>query len=333
MRWLVLVVCVAACGRRDFNELNDGVVADAIADHFQVAPGWQLSVLVDFSGVVPYEPNDFMDGTNEVLDNGPVAIAALYPPFTAELVVSCGRSLVEVNADKTTAVHDYRPAVPDTTGPDEIYRMSFGAPSDTGAQLFVASASQGQGDGLFTISPSWQLVRDNTNNNAGGVTYDPTGAFDSIGVPTIYFIDSNGIERRTAAMAQTNIYLNTSNTYDNLVFSDTALFLVDDPTTASLDRVFATTHVLQVIATSSAFTTFEGGSPSSTSIAAIRDSATFAIYANDGTFIDIASSTDPAWVWVQGSAPQAPNALANSYVVIESNRTLDRDRLLVITPE
>ena len=97
-------------------------------------------------------------------------------------------------------------------------------------------------------------------------------------------------------------------------------------------RVFSTTHAVQTVASATSFEIVDGGPLSSTSVAAIRDGSTLVIYANDGTSLEGAASTDPAWVWVQASAPQPPHRLAGSYVVLESNRALDRDRLLLVTP-
>jgi hypothetical protein len=65
----------------------------------------------------------------------------------------------------------------------------------------------------------------------------------------------------------------------------------------------------------------------------IRDGGVLAVYANDSTFQDLASSTDSEWKWVAASAPRPPHALAGSYIVLESNRMLNRDDLLLFTPE
>lgn len=325
MRRLALVL-VVACGRRGFDP-----VVDASVSHVHVAPGWSVAVLADFSGAVPYRPNDYQDGTNETLDNAPTAVAALYPPFAAELAVAAGRSIVEL---PSLAVHDYRPAVPDTTGPDAIYRISFGNPPDTGAALWIAAASQGAGDGLYYVSPSWQLTRDNANNNTTGVDFDATGAFDGIGTPTIYFADGTGVRRRGSASSNVLVYASI-NDLDGIAATATAQLVVHTPngaTTSDVDRVLATTHAAQIVATATRFALAEGGALASTSAAVIRDGITLAVYANDGTFVDGASSTDPAWVWVNAAAPQPPHRLAGSYVVLESNRTLDRDELLVVTP-
>ena len=331
MRHLALAVLAVGC-RHGFDVVADGG-RDADASHYVVAPGWSISVLVDLSGVVPYRPNDYMDGTNEVLDNAPYAVAALYAPFVGELAVAAGRSVIEVRPDATTAVHDYRPAVPDTTGPDSIYRLTFGSPPDVGPALWLAAPSQLAGDGLYQVSPTWQLTRDNSHNNVAGVGFDATGAFDSRPLPTIYYTDMSGLWRRDSATTRTLIVAGADD-LDGVAVTATALFTAHTPATGPNDiyRIFATTHATQTVATASTYAVAEAGPLASTSIAAIRDGVALVIYANDGTSVVGAASTDPAWKWIYASAPQPPHRLAGSYVVLESNRTLNRDRLLLVTP-
>jgi len=333
---VALALCLAACGRLSFDGASDATSSpsDAALTRVQVASGWTARVLVDLTGVVPYHPNDYVDdGGLETLDNSPVSLAALYAPFTSTFAVGAGRSIIEVAGNGTTAVHDYRPAVPDTTGPDEISELVFGAPPDTGPVLWLGASSMGLGDGLYRIATDWSIVQDSPTNNVNGVAYDPTGAFDSIGVPTIYFMDTNAVQRRTGAGTSTN--LQASTTFEFLGMCATTLFTTDQPAGVPptiLDRIFETTYVVNAIATSSFFAVAEMSGGADTHVIALRDSTTLASYANDGTSVDLASSLDATWLWQAVSVPRAPHPLAGSYVVLESNRTLDRDDLIVISP-
>lgn len=327
MRRVPLVVLLAfSCGRHGFDPVPDAELA-----HVQVAPGWTVRRLIDLTGLVPYRPDDYQDGSNQTLDNAPTAVASLYDPFTGTLAVAAGRSIIEVGSDGSATVHDYRPAVPDTTGPDNLRALVFGAPPDIGPALWIGAASQTKGDGVFDISPAWEIARDALYNNVRGIAYDAAGDFDAIGTPTIYFIDDSHVNRRISAGSDVQL-AGVSTTISTMAVSATALFLSDDTVPAALDREFTATHARQIITTSTAFTVLEGGPLDTTTATAIRDKAVLAQYANDGTSQDLASSTDPTWVWVAGSAPQPPHPLAGGFIVLESNRTLDRDQLLYLAP-
>ncbi|HUJ61814.1 MAG TPA: hypothetical protein VLX92_25090 [Kofleriaceae bacterium] len=303
--------------------------------HVQPAPGWTFRVLADLTGVVPYNANDFTDGTSEVLDNAPGPIAALYPPFSASFAIGAGRSIIELASDGSTTVHDYRPAAPDTTGPDNIAHLAFGAPADTGAELWIGSSSQGGGDGLFYVSPGWALVRDDTRNNLNGLGYDATGAYDGANAPAIYFIDQDGVDRRIDA-ADAALVLANPDQLGELAITAGALYAVQDPsatgTGQDLVRIAATTHAMQAIATATSYALAEGGDETAAGGVAVIDGAQLARFGDDGTLQPIAQSLDPRWVWQTASAPRPPHALAGSFAVVESNRALDRDRVLLFTP-
>ena len=342
--WLAALAALGggACGRIGFAQRSRAGKGDAAPDgatsHVLVAPGWSVRVLADLTGVVPYVPDDFDDGGQVILDNAPETVAALYAPFTSILAVCAGRSIIELAANGTTAVHDYRPAMPDTTGPDDCGHLVFGAPADTGPALWIGAGTQGGGDGVYDVDPQWTLTRDSTNNNVNGIGYDATGAYDGLGAPAIYFIDQSYVYVRTGpGIARPVLTEPGTDSMDQLAVTAAALFVVSDPGSGGagsvdLERIVATSHAVQTIATASSLALAAGDAPSATSIAAIRDQAALAIFAADGTSKQLAASTDPAWVWRAVSAPQPPHALAGSYVVLESNRALDRDELLLVSP-
>jgi hypothetical protein len=331
---LSAVLLVMACGRTGFDPLHDAGAIDGAggAPHVHTAAGWTARIAVDLTGLVPYRPDDFMDGSNEILDNAPLAVAALYAPFTAALAVSAGRDVIELASDGTAIVHDYRPAVPDTSGPDQCAELVFGAPSDVGPALWIGATSQNSGDGLYSIDPTtWAIARDASNNNVNGLAWDPTGAFDATGVPAIYFIDQNDVYRRDGSDGSASAIYAEPDTMGGIAIGSSELFTTNDLTEVDLDRIYSSTHALQTIAaTPGNFAIAEG--PATASVAVVRDGATLAIYADDGTEQDLASSTDPDWIWIAASAPTAPHPLAGGYVVLESNRTLDRDDLVYLAP-
>ena len=310
---------------------------DVALGHLELAPGWSVRVLADITGVVPYNPADFMNGTNEILDNAPVAIAALYPPFTGSLAVSCGRSIIELAADGTPTVHDYRPAMPDTSGPDNIGEITFGDTSDVGPALWMSAVSQGAGDGLFRVDDQWGLTNDNADNNVTGVAYDPSGAFDNVGAPTIYFLAGDlGLLRRISAVASTAVFVETpANSFDRLQLTGSAIFTQQDSSTGPMGSedlvgVLASTHAAAKIDNASNMIVAEGGASNSPATV-VRAGSALVRYPDDGSALVIAQSTDPDWTLVAASLPRAPHALVGDIVVIESNRTLDRDDILLFS--
>ena len=325
-RVFLLAALTTSCGRHGFNSIPDSELA-----HVQVSPSWKVRELADLTNLVPYRPNDYQNGSDQSLGNAPTAVAALYEPFAGSLAVAAGRTIIELDGNEGSTLHDYRPAVPDTTGPDNIQTLAFGAPPDVGPALWIAAGSQTGGDGLYWVSSSWAITRDASNNNVRGVAFDATGVYDNIGVPTIYFVNDSHVNRRLGA-GSSALLGGQDPTLATITLSATAVFVADNGPPGTIDRVFASTHARQVIATSTAFAVLEGGPLDTTTTTVIRDKATLAQYADDGTSQDLASSTDPDWLWVAGSAPQPPHPLAGGYVVLESNRTLDRDHLLYIAP-
>jgi hypothetical protein len=328
VRWFVFAVtALAACGRLEFER-------DDARGHVQTAAGWTARTLVDLTGTVEYVAADFMNGTTgplETLDNAPRAVAALYAPFSARFAVSAGRVIIEIGSDGSTTVHDYRPALPDDTGPDSISHLVFADLTDTGSKLWIGASSKDAGDGLFYVSPdTWVLTPHDTGqayNNVNGIAFDATG---TLGDPALYFVTTSGVFRRVGLGTAT--LLSPAKTLGDLAIHEGALFVVDEPDTGSVDLVRLIPMMSsRRIATSSKFVVAEGGAATA-GVAALHDGRTLALYASDGAFQDLASSTDPAWVWVAASAPRPPHPHAAQYVVLESNRATGHDDLLLISP-
>jgi hypothetical protein len=173
---------------------------------------------------------------------------------------------------------------------------------------------------------TWAIARDGSNNNLNGLAWDPTGAFDATGTPAMYFVDQSFLYRRDGSGTATSLVAQ-NDTMDWLVVSATVIFVENNLTTDEIDTVGSGTHALATLATSSAFHVVEEGPLSATSVIAIANTS----YAGSAAS-PIASSTDPNWVWPSASAPQPPHPLAGGYVVLESNRVLDRDELVYIAP-
>lgn len=334
MRWSLALLLAASCGRIGFTS-SDAAMVDAGVPHVQTASGWTARVLVDLSGVIPYNANDFFDGGMFELDNAPDEVASLYPPFPSLFAVCAGREIIEVGPDFTLSVHDYRPEAPDMMGPDSCSHLVFGETADVGAALWIGAGTQLGGDGVYHADASWTLTRDATNNNVNGIGFDPAGVFDGIDAPTVYFADQSDVRRRTGAASSVSIVPEpqTDSMGGHLLLTAAAVYLERNPGTlgpTDLDRIDASTNAVTAIAGAAGLTLADARTV--TELPALRESSTLALYAGDGSSRVIASTLDPAWTWVAVTAPSSPHVLAGAFVVLESNRALDRDELLLISP-
>jgi hypothetical protein len=339
---LTFALLCAGCGRVGFVTSTDATDhGDGDSDsHLHTAGGWSIAQLVDLGAGFSYVQQDFMDGQGaEVRDNAPSYVAALYLPFTAELAVIAGRSVIEVPADGHLTNHDYRPTTPDGDGPDAPGRMTYADFKNGDAALWLGSSSKDGGDGLYRIASDWTMqgihvVNNVTLNNVYALVFDAGGSFDAQQAPSLYFATEQKLERQTAA-ATTQVNTALPLSVDDLAVVGNALyFTAEVQTEVELDRLGPGTSYLQnqlSSATSADLTLAEG--PADAGLFAIRnDAALVTVDPASGTFTQVAWSDDPAWVWRAACVPRAPHRLAGRVIVIESNRVLDRDRLLVITP-
>lgn len=336
------LVCSAAtstCERTDSPgdaATTDTVTSDAVDpldEHLHAADQAEIRALADLTGVVPYKADDYTDGTTTPghYDNAPNGVSALYPPFTGTFAVTAGRAIIEVSASAAPRVHDYRPAVPDMAGPDNLYRLGFGAPADTGPMLWGTGASVLGGDGLFTFDANWVLHRDNALNNVTGVVFDPQGGYDDIGTGTMYFIDQAGFERRDTATTRTAVSPSTSN-HDDIAITRDAMYGVFYPSdnTSQLVRIAKTTHEVTVVDAADVIDVVQG--VSFLTVFAIRNERELVAYQPDGSAVVVAYTSDLDWHWRGATlVDQQPHPNENAIVIVESNRTLNRDRLIVVT--
>jgi hypothetical protein len=322
-------VC-GACGRLGFGE-GTGDAPGTLDLHLRVASGGSIAPLVDLTGVVPYNPADFVDGSTEVRANDPSYLAALYRPFGASLAVIAGRSVIEIAADGGTVVHAYRPAVPDTTGPDAPGRATFANLGAGKVGLWLTSSSMSGGDGLYLIAPDWSIAAVDITNNTYPLALDPTGGYDRQGVAAMYFGARTTLERETGTTPAPVGPL--PGVVDDLAALGDALFMtVEDGDQIALDRVGPGPGYLATQLMASTDMTLAEGSTEAGLFGIHDDFELVSISPSDGALTPIAWTDDRGWVWRSVSAPRAGHPLAGDLIVLESNRTLGRDRLLRITP-
>jgi hypothetical protein len=328
VRCLVLV-CVASggCGRFGFKEPSDD-------RHLHAADGWSIAPLIELTPPYQYNANDFVDTTT--LSNEPEAVAALYPPFTASLVVIAGRSVIEIPATGAPVEHKYQPLSPDGNGPDHLRSATFGILADGTTGLWMTSSSANGGDGLYVVDPTWHLMRINAANSADGLAFDRTGAYASVGEPVIYLgiQDDNLYSCQTATDCQVETDLHPvvigGKPLHDVAIASSALFItVDRESQIALDQVAIDQRT--ELARVDQLVLAEGSADHR--LFGIQDSAAAVeISETGGNLTRGAWTDDPDWVWRAVSAPGDGHRLAGKLVVLESNRALDRDRLLLVTP-
>ena len=324
MRAAWLLGVLAGCGRLGFGLGDDGDV-DAATD----AP--EQTVLVDFSGLLPYDPNDFVDG-GMASDNGMRAIGAMYAPFPDGFAVLAGRSLLELRSDGTNVRHDYAPAAPDMAGPDNLEGVVFGVVGGVAA-LWLGSQSQLGGDGVYEVTPTWTISREENNNNTADVAVDPTGAFDARGTPTLYYVSGNaGLMRRDARLTFT-VIAPFSADVNGIALTPSAIYVVESdaaPGDMRMWRVDSVGHTVTKIDEAPTIDLADGGP--ATDVIGVRDQHEVVQYTPDGTRTVLATSPDLDSKWIGISIPRAPHPLAGRMIVLETNRVLDRDRLVLLPP-
>jgi hypothetical protein len=300
--------------------------------HLRVADGWSIAPLVDLTGALPYIAADYTETRGAITSNEPSYIAALYPPFEASLAVIAGRSVIEIAADGGPSVHSYRPAKPDAAGPDVPRRATF---ADLGAGktgLWLTSESTDGGDGLFLIDRSWALTTIDATNNTNALGLDPAGRYDGVGTPALYVsTELDQLGRWTAAAAPKVI--NAPGEVDDLAIKDGALFItIVGDATVELDRIEpAPSHLVANLSTATSLVLAEGSTDAA--LFAIRNgSELVTLGPSDGVATSVAWTDDLDWVWHAVSAPRAGHRRAGQLIVLESNRGLDHDRLLLVTP-
>lgn len=327
-RWLVQVCIVAGCGHDPTATTDakhgDGSIGDAGSDlsHIALSAGWSVEVWRDVAPLVPYVDQQFVDGT-EIYSNqigGPFAISGA---MGESLGVLAGRTIVSLTAT-TFALHDYGRHAPNTSPfPDEISSAVWKDNS-----LALTSTSLDGGDGVFTIASDWTIAVALTTNNVRHIALDPTGAFDAIGTPGLYFGDMNGVYR----LAGRILIVPSQDAASVHVVGDKILYTSRaSDTSADLYAIASTTHTQKLILHAEVIDLGEGPTPAGYLGWAVLDTHRLGRIDASDTGFEEAASTTGDWVWTGAMAPPQGHALGDATYVVESNRVLNVDRVLRFT--
>ncbi len=195
---LALALLAASCGRIGFDAGN-GTGADSgvfgLGEDLQLPPGWTAEVWVDFSADFTFVDVQYLD-TIYPMNNRPHHMVLLSAPFDPGIALVATWELFEVRAPDVFTPHSYYPGVDDGPGPDALFDAVFcDVWMGPGPGICVAAGSQNGGDGVFRVEADWSIQKISSDNNVGDIAYDPTGAFDGVGAPTIFWAGPDGLRR------------------------------------------------------------------------------------------------------------------------------------------
>lgn len=328
MHRLLGVLLVAGCGRVGFDARGHADDPDANPlPHVTLEPGWSAGVFHDFSAKHDYRAVDFVDG-NEMYDNAPSSLFVLHAPFPQVLGMTAGRVFVELGAT-TYVAHDYGRHAPNTAGlPDELRGGTFVDSLDNlGPVVLLASSSDNGGDGTYRVKPDYSIATDLVANNTRGIVWDGAGAFDARGTPDGYLLTSFSLTRRSDVTTQAPGDVKTGRIVDSdLLVTRTVVIDVDE----RLVRIASATHAETELHTATAIELGEGSPPSPYFAYAIADRRRLMMFGPDGP--RTVAEVPAGYTLEAATAPPSGHPLAGAVYVLEANRALDLDRVLVLTP-
>jgi hypothetical protein len=198
----------------------------------------------------------------------------------------------------------------------------------------VGSSSESNGDGLFFVNSAWSIARDTNLNNVRGFLWDAAGTVQ--GAPRVFLATGNGMFVRpdTTMPVLFGDIKSIVSIPNGVVF---ARELVDYTDTRLVRAMWNGTAFVEAEITIREDIEFaEGDRPSGALAWAITDLDQLVEFANDGTATMIATTSQPGYEWRAAAAPPIGHALSaakRSIYVLESNRDMDIDRVLVFTQD
>ena len=331
---LVTAACGGGGGTPDGRGGGDGPSGDGgdPLAHVDVASGWTAGVAHDFSADHVYNPAELVDGT-VTHGNEPDGLFFVRAPYPDALLVTAGRQLLELGAGGSYTVRDFTHAMPNQPGlPDQI-RVGTWVPDflAAGPTILVSSSSEDGGDGVFRITPSWVSSSDRNVNNTRSILWDATGAFDDIGGPEGYLGTQYGIIRRSESPTQ--LIPGDTQTM-HLVGPNLLVSRRVSPTSFSLVLIASGAHTETMLAERGEIRIGEGDPPPPFLAWVVLDQRQLALVDPSGELVVIAETLDPAYAWRIPGAPPDGHPFAGPtprVYLVENNRTLDLDRVLVFT--
>ncbi len=345
---LFLLVMLASCGRLGFDARattgDDGGIDGSllVGEDISLPEGWTAEVWNDFSNSYTFEDVQYMD-VQFAFNNRPHHMVLLSDPFTPGIALVATWEVFELHTPDVFISHFYYPGVDDGPGPDAFFDGAFcDAWMSNPPSLCMAAGSQNAGDGIYLIGSDWTIQRFSTDNNVGDLVYDATGAFDGVGIPTVYWGDPNGLRE----FGGTTFYTGMLNGAFTEVLPSGDLLLMNTNTTTDERRlvtVASSTHAETIIRQTS-----EPGDP-----VARQHAGVYAVVSGDMTRlpgkgyaiefthdlleiapdngVSVLASAGPGWRWTHALVPPADHPLASGgwlFYILEYEPTTERNRII-----
>ncbi len=331
-----------ACGRLGYDATDNSAVEDAaspaddasVAQHAQLLPGWTVKVWRDFSEQVDYNAQDLIDG-DQIFGNAPGGLFLLSPPFEDGFGVFFGRELLQLPAEGTSTLRDYRPAAVNGSAlPDHMTDALQVSPwRGTENSILITSTSDKGGDGVYQIALDWSMSRAQNYNNVRTVAFDPNGNFDDLGQPEVYYGAMDGLQR----FAEPNPVEIAVGDAVRIAFEPGNRLLVvrrfSDLGTMTASSIESGTHNealwydapgnnLQIVR----------GTVAQASATFIRDRNELVELSQSSPEQVIASSSDPDWRWMAALKVSTGPLAFDGFYLLEHNPGLDLERILLLSP-
>jgi hypothetical protein len=301
-------------------------------------------VWFDFSDQFLFVEDAFIDD-RYTFNNAPQSMFVLDAPFDPGLGIITVHSIIELVAPNLFAERAFF-QVAGVAGPDAMWQaVDCSGWNGIATGYCVNSGSQGGGDGIFHVDSDWTMTLVETINNCNYLGFDANGAFDGSGVPTLFYGTPD------SAILHPSQEVIDGSAQPRLVLGDGRLAaLLNEPgleRLALVDPGDGNVTVLRTEATPAVpiarqnagalriVTGDVSGLPGVLYV--IVQAGTLYAYATDGSSMPLAATgAGQDWRWASAVIPESSHPLSvdgrPTFFILESNRTLDRDRVIWLQP-
>jgi len=338
------------CGRLGFDPMSSDATdaADELGERISMPAGWTADVWLDFTPSFVYQPDLYSDPPFS-FSNRPHRMFLLDAPFAPGIGLVSTWDIIEARAPDVFISHSYFQAVSTTEGPDALWDATLcGAYMAIGGAggICVAAGSQDDGDGLFRIESDWRIQLVDPLNNVVDIAYDPTGVFDGVGVPAIYWSDPTSLKRHGGGSIHPGNHLGSST---EILPTTQILTVTGGPlgpmwTLSLVESVTHTANVLMETTTArvvarqnaGAFSIVTGDTSGLPGIGYVVVEAR-QLFRLDGTAVATkVAETDPDddWMWTHAVVPPASHPLGDRpmFYLLEYNTRTEQNRIIRLIP-
>ena len=310
--------------------------------------GWTAEVWLDFSDDFDYIDVQYPDDPLSY-SNRPHHMFLIPEPFEPGIGLVATWEIYEARAPDQFIKHDYRPVIEDSGGPDAMWDAVFcGEWWSESAGICVGAGSQREGDGIYRIELDWSIHRLSDENNVGDIEYDPTGAFDELGTPQLYWAGPTGLQRYGDEAFFSGML---NGAFTELLPTGDMLTMDTDDTTGEHRLVYIeslTHNTATLLSTAESFPRVNQQNAGVYAIVSVDSSdlaglayvivgAKQLVELDSGGVPTVLAETDPDgdWMWAHAVVPPASHPLGAdgpAFYVLEANPTTEVNRIIRLIP-